>query len=141
MDLAKTSSYHVATTLLQQLQHNRMSGAVCITGGRELKVFPDDCNLPRVGPDDKGFFNLVNGVSWQPNVDAPRVKFIIALQGDDTYSVYLWQANEPGAIARSGVAGKVFQSKDDVHFPELIDVVDSIYVAYLEMYQDGCFSI
>ena len=131
-------SDQIARTLYQQLGGQSLHGALVLTGARNVVSYPDDLNMPRVEPDDKGWMTCANGLAWQPNVNARGVKFIIVLQPSDTYTIWLYKVvSRNSAAFRDGYAGTVLDKRDDVYFDQLIEVVDRMYVRYIEKYQDG----
>jgi hypothetical protein len=133
-------STRIGAAIYQQAGGRSLHGAINLTGGRRVTYLPDG-DLSPIGPDDRGALPMKNGLMWDPNVRAHRTKFIVVLQPNDTYSVFLYKFKSPRSIAQKGIVGEVLQRVDDVYFDQLVDTIDAMYVAYIDEKQDGFISL
>jgi len=116
---------------------NGLHGAVNLVGGRNVMLGSDNRSQNWVEVDDKGFVSTDNGLMFQPNVRSRRVKFIVTLQPNDTYTVIIWKGYTNSKAIKIGKIGAVISQMDTIHFDQLIDVIDTMYVAFLDEYEDG----
>ena len=127
----------VAHTIYEQMGTSNLHGAVNLVGGRNVMLGSDNREQGWVEADDKGFISTDNGLMFQPNVRSHRVKFIVTLQPNDTYSVLIWKGFTNAKAIKTGKIGTVINQVDTIPVDQLIDVIDTTYVAFLDEYEDG----
>jgi hypothetical protein len=129
--------YNIAQTLFKQLGGTSLTGAIVMTGGTNVVLGEDNLNIPRSVVDEAGLLSCQNGVRWNPNVRSHKVKFLVILQPNDTYSVFIWKGFNTSKVVRTGKVGEVVARADDVYFDQLIDIVDQLYLNFLTDHEDG----
>ncbi len=136
--MAKKTTQNIARTIYEQMGADSFRGAIIITGGQNL-VYGDDAPLQDIEPNEEtGAIELINGLAFEPNVEASGVKFIVVLQPGDFYTIFLWrQYNLSEVFANGGKVGELLYRTDGVFFDMLIDMIDDMYVRYIRENQPG----
>lgn len=127
----------VAQTIYEQMGANSLHGAINLTGSRNVMLGSDNREQGRVEVDGGGYISTDNGLTFSPNVKSRQVKFIVILQPNDTYTVFIWKGYTNSKAIKTGRAGQVINQVDTVYFDQLIDVIDAMYVEFLNEYEDG----
>lgn len=118
-----------AQDIYDQLNGGKIYGAITYCGGREVRYGPFNPAYPQVEPDEHSLFDFANCLRFRPNTRR-KTLVIIAIQPDDTYTVWFWREKKDHT-------GEIITRSDGVYCDTLQTVVERLYDDYIRQYQKG----
>ena len=96
-----------------------------------LPVIQDDVrsdwNKSEVTPGGAIRYNF--GVAFSLTGRASSTKFIIALEPDDTYTVYVWRLRKRGDTRP--IIGEVLERHDGIYWDMMLELLEALYNEYV----------